>query len=125
VEVGDGGGVPALYIDAIQVELVLRNLIANAVDSLRASHAPNPRIQVMLVEMGGRMARLTVGDNGPGIPPAMRARLFEPFASGKPVGMVMGLAVSRAIAEAHGGTLEAAPGPQARFDLVLPCMPTD
>jgi signal transduction histidine kinase len=47
--------------------------------------------------------------------------VFEPFVSGKPTGMGLGLAVSRAIAEAHGGALEAHGG--AEFHLILPCRP--
>jgi nitrogen-specific signal transduction histidine kinase len=59
-------------------------------------------------------------DNGPGLRLEMSGRVFEPFVSGKPTGMGLGLAVSRAIAEAHGGTLEAMPGPHGEFRLVLP-----
>ncbi len=48
--------------------------------------------------------------------------LFEPFVSGKPTGMGLGLAVSRAIAEAHGGSLEAATVAHGEFHLILPCV---
>ncbi|HVJ12253.1 MAG TPA: ATP-binding protein, partial [Burkholderiales bacterium] len=64
--------------------------------------------------------RIVVTDNGPGVPSAGLQRVFEPFVSGKPTGMGLGLAVSRAIAEAHGGTLDALPGPSGEFRLVLP-----
>jgi signal transduction histidine kinase len=57
--------------------------------------------------------RIVVTDNGPGVAAADRERVFEPFVSGKPTGMGLGLAVSRAIAEAHGGTLDAMPGPRS------------
>jgi nitrogen-specific signal transduction histidine kinase len=63
-----------------------------------------------------------VADNGPGVPQTARARLFEPFVSGKSTGMGLGLAVSRAIAEAHGGALEAPPAGHGEFHLVLPCV---
>ena len=52
--------------------------------------------------------RLVVADNGPGVPQTARAHLFEPFVSGKSTGMGLGLAVSRAIAEAHGGVARGA-----------------
>jgi signal transduction histidine kinase len=52
-----------------------------------------------------------------------RERVFEPFVSGKPSGMGLGLAVSRAIAEAHGGSLAAAANGHGEFHLVLPCTP--
>jgi signal transduction histidine kinase len=67
--------------------------------------------------------RIVVADSGPGVPKEHRDRLFEPFVSGKPTGMGLGLAVSRAIAQAHGGALESHPGPHGEFQLVLPLEP--
>jgi len=64
-----------------------------------------------------------VEDEGPGIAAEARERIFEPFVSGKPSGMGLGLAVSRAIAEAHGGSLEARAAGHGEFHLVLPCHP--
>jgi len=61
-----------------------------------------------------------VTDRGPGIAAGETERIFEPFVSGKPSGMGLGLAVSRAIAEAHGGRLEARAGAHGEFHLVLP-----
>jgi signal transduction histidine kinase len=48
---------------------------------------------------------LRVVDNGPGVPESIRERLFEPFVTGKPSGVGLGLAVSRRIVRAHGGDL--------------------
>jgi two-component system sensor kinase FixL len=67
------------------------------------------------------LMRIVVADNGPGLPESRREEVFEPFVSGKPTGMGLGLAVSRAIAEAHGGSLEARAG--GEFHLLLPCLP--
>jgi two-component system, NtrC family, sensor kinase len=66
-----------------------------------------------------------VEDSGPGIDAANRGRLFEPFFTTKPRGTGLGLAVSRAIARAHGGDLAADPtdGGGARFALRLPARP--
>jgi signal transduction histidine kinase len=72
-----------------------------------------------------RFVRIVVADNGPGIAAASRESLFEPFVSGKPTGMGLGLAVSRAIAEAHGGSLVAARTAHGEFHLVLPCVQSD
>ena len=71
---------------------------------------------------GAAGVRLGIADNGPGISSGTRRNLFEPFVSGKPSGMGLGLAVSRAIAEAHGGTLDAASVEHGEFQLVLPCV---
>jgi two-component system sensor kinase FixL len=111
---------PPLYVDRLQVELVLRNLIANAAESLQASQRKDARIAIRAARQGGQV-RIAVTDNGPGMTAAMRSRLFQPFASDKPAGMGLGLAVSRSIAEAHGGSLEALATDHGEFHLVLPC----
>lgn len=112
---------PALHIDRVQVELVLRNLLANSAQALAAS-GRRGSILVTAERAGEDMVRLRVRDDGPGIAEATRERLFEPFVSGKAVGMGIGLAVSRSIAEAHGGKLEAVSFRPTEFHLTLPCL---
>jgi signal transduction histidine kinase len=119
LEVRSEADLPALYVDRLQVELVLRNLIANSVDALHATEAA--RIDIRVEPEERNQLRIVVADNGPGIAPASREDVFEPFVSRKPIGMGLGLAVSRAIAEAHGGSLEARAG--GEFHLILPCVP--
>ena len=114
---------PALYVDRLQVELILRNLLANAVDSLAAAARSDACIRLAARREDRAHVRLVVEDNGPGIAPRQRERLFQPFVSGKPTGMGLGRAVSRAIAEAHGGSLEAVSAAHGEFHLVLPCVP--
>jgi signal transduction histidine kinase len=114
-------GLPPLYVDRLQVELVLRNLIANAVDAVAGEGGRNARIRVLAQRHDPEHVRLVVADSGPGVSPAARDRLFEPFSSGKSSGMGLGLAVSRAIAQAHGGALEERPGDHGEFHLILPC----
>jgi signal transduction histidine kinase len=114
---------PALFIDRLQIELILRNLVANAVESLAQAARGGARIRLAARRHDAEHVRIVVEDNGPGIAPAQRETLFQPFVSGKPTGMGLGLAVSRAIAEAHGGSLETAAAPHGEFHLVLPCLP--
>ncbi len=97
---------------------VLVNLVRNAVEAAGSGG----RVRVELSEAQGR-AEVAVEDSGPGIPAERRDRLFEPFFTTKARGTGLGLAVSRAIARAHGGELDevAAPGVGARFALRLPC----
>ena len=115
---------PALFVDRLQIELVLRNLLANAVESLVAAKREDGRIKVTVQRHGEQNIRITVADNGPGISLATREKLFQPFVSGRPTGMGLGLAVSRAIAEAHGGSLDAGASEHGEFHLVLPCVPS-
>jgi len=111
---------PAVRLDRVQIELVLRNLIGNALDSLE-EHAPgHGQITVSVKRDSAKRLRIVVADNGPGIAAGARQHLFRPFASGKPNGMGLGLAVSRAIAEAHGGSLSVQSAGHGEFHLVLP-----
>ena len=72
--------------------------------------------------------RLVVEDSGPGIAPELRERIFEPFYTTRPNGLGVGLAISRSLAERHGGSLRAemnGTGGGARFVLELPCATKD
>jgi C4-dicarboxylate-specific signal transduction histidine kinase len=112
-------GLPDVLVDRLQIELVLRNLVKNAAEAIDGSPGKS-MIALSARRHDPQHVSIVVADNGPGIPAAARERMFEPFVSGKPTGMGLGLAVSRAIAEAHGGTLDAMPGPHGEFRLLLP-----
>jgi signal transduction histidine kinase len=73
-------------------------------------------------EASGGAARLEIRDDGPGVDPSVRDRLFEEFATGRRDGTGLGLAVSRRIVERHGGELRhVADGrPGAAFEVRLP-----
>jgi len=99
--------IPPTLADADQLHQVLLNLIINAQQSLQERPPPR-RIRVATEYLAAPdMIRIIVADNGPGIPPHLRARIFEPYFTTKPTGMGLGvgLAVSLGIVEAHGGTL--------------------
>lgn len=108
-----------LRVDRLQIELVLRNLIANAVDAVGESAAGNRRIHVSAEQRDDRL-EVAVQDSGKGISRAMAGRLFQPFASGKSSGLGLGLVLSRQIVEAHGGRLWAEAGGKGLFKFVLP-----
>lgn len=110
---------PALQLvaDRLQLEMVLHNLLANALDAVAGKAAGQVRLGA---DSGpGRELNIRVEDNGPGIPGDANT-LFEPFVTTKSNGMGLGLAISRAMAEAHGGQLRAVPGPRGLLILTLP-----
>lgn len=112
---------PPVLCDAIRLEQVVVNLLANAIDALRAIKPPRELTVDSFVD-GGR-ALVAVADNGRGVTAEMVARLFRPFATTKGRhGTGLGLYISRQIARDAGGELVLAstPGAGARFVLSLP-----
>lgn len=111
------GDLPEILVDRLQIELVLRNLVTNAVEAVTGGAG---RVTLRAARQDAEHVAIVVSDSGPGISDANKGRIFEPFVSGKPTGMGLGLSVSRAIVEAHGGTLEPLPGAHGEFRVVLP-----
>jgi signal transduction histidine kinase len=85
--------------DPGQLGQLFLNVISNAVQAA----GPGGWVEVRL--QSDKSAIVTVTDSGPGPPPEIAGRLFEPFITSKPEGVGLGLAVSRQVAEAHGGTV--------------------
>jgi signal transduction histidine kinase len=108
--------------EPVQLERAVANLLDNAVRHARS------RVTVALEGADGGRAELVISDDGPGIEPADRERVFERFTrlddsrTAGSGGAGLGLAIAREIAERHGGSLTLWPGsgPGARFVLVLP-----
>jgi signal transduction histidine kinase len=96
----DPGPSPIVQGDGGQLGQVLLNLLGNAIDAAGSDGTVAVRLNVS----GGRVV-LDVLDTGPGPSPEVAARLFEPFATGKPEGIGLGLAVARQVIEAHGGRI--------------------
>jgi signal transduction histidine kinase len=127
---------PQLRGDARLVRRLLRNLLENArrhgvrgvAPHSPANDAPMAELTLDQVQPNGvAQAQITVDDRGPGVPEAMRERVFEPFfrlagASEREGGVGLGLALVRTIARQHGGEVrcEARPGGGARFVVTLP-----
>jgi C4-dicarboxylate-specific signal transduction histidine kinase len=104
-----------------ELEHVVLNLLANAVDAAPASRSSEPFVAVKTAVKGGQVT-LRVSDSGPGLPPQQHESVFELLRSDKPDGMGLGLWLSRHLAERHGGTLaiDASLTPGAAFVLSLP-----
>lgn len=108
-----------LLLDRVQIAVVLRNLLANAID---AADEDGHGERSVAIRAGGDARQVTVSvvDSGRGLAAPDLGRVFESRHSGKPGGMGIGLAISRSIVEAHGGRLWAEPGPGGKFHFTLP-----
>ncbi|BAO27947.1 sensor histidine kinase [Sulfuritalea hydrogenivorans] len=94
--------VPPVLADANQLRQVLHNVLTNAQDALGG--VADARITIAVAQEAAR-ARLTVKDNGPGFPPQILSRAFEPYVTTKSKGTGLGLAIVKKIVDDHGGEI--------------------
>jgi signal transduction histidine kinase len=112
----------ALNAPRVPLELVLRNLVANAV---KHHHLSQGRIEIALAP-GDEQVEIAIRDDGPGIPAEFHGRVFRMFQTLRPrdevEGSGIGLAIVKKVVEAHGGavTLESAPGKGSTFRFTWP-----
>ncbi len=111
--------------DANQLQQVLLNLVVNAQHAIKASGGAG-EVRIHLAQADAGRVAITVEDDGPGIPAALRERVFERFFTTKRAGQGtgLGLAITRDIVTHHGGEIrvEDRPGCGARFVVVLPSL---
>jgi two-component system sensor kinase FixL len=113
--------IPVVKADRVQIEQVLNNLVANAIDA--ASERSDARGHVILrVAARDGAVIMQVEDNGPGVAPELAARIFDAYQTTKPRGMGLGLPLSLRIVQRHAGRLWWEPNrPEgARFVVALP-----
>lgn len=113
---------PLVKGDARSLERVFTNLISNAVDVMsEAGGTLSVRVGMKAVANQQPQMEITIADNGPGIPDAMKERLFEPFSTNKPRGTGLGLAISKQIVTTHRGAIYASSFPGGTvFHIELP-----
>lgn len=139
------GNIPAIECFARQLNQVFLNILSNAIDALDISQhsardieqLPQPRITIRTEVIGtkngenkveqsiGDRVRISIADNGIGIPEHIQQRIFEPFFTTKPIGKGMGLGLSisyQIVVEKHGGSLQcwSQPGQGAEFLIEIP-----
>lgn len=114
-------GIDILYVDDIQIQQILINLVKNGLDAIRSSGQKEGRITIHVKKIG-KVVSIEVQDNGPGVSQADRRHLFESFFTTKPKGVGLGLSICKNIAAAHGGNLryESPVEGGSRFTLTLP-----
>jgi PAS domain S-box-containing protein len=94
---------PKVFVDVVQIQQVLLNLIRNGIEAVTTPARTNPVITVATAACEGDFIRISVADQGPGIPEKIGNQVFEQFYTTKPSGMGLGLAISRSLVVSHGG----------------------
>jgi two-component system sensor kinase FixL len=107
-------------VDKVQIQQVIINLIRNAIEAM--ADCPVRRLAITAKPDRDGMIAITVADTGPGLPEAVRSRLFQPFVTTKEHGMGVGLSICRSIVESHGGAMlaESTPGAGTTFRFTIP-----
>jgi signal transduction histidine kinase len=119
LQTGCGAAPLVVTADEAGLRAAVLNLALNAVEA--AGHGGSVRLDA--VASGGEVV-VEVSDTGPGPPPGLADSLFEPFTTGKPEGVGLGLALAHEVAAAHGGALTwGRVGSETRFRLALPRTP--
>lgn len=115
---------PLVWVDKIQLQQVILNLLRNSLEAVRDAQVTNPTIHIQTKFYESHQVLIQITDNGPGFPATIAPKLFDFYFTTKPYGTGMGLAICRSVIEAHGGvlTLTSSPSPAggAQVNLVLP-----
>jgi PAS domain S-box-containing protein len=111
-----------VYVDTVQIQQVLLNLMRNSMDALSGVAERKRTISIKVSAHGRHHTKIVVSDTGIGCPPQELSRLFEPFFTTKESGLGVGLSISQSIVEAHGGKLwlESTSNKGASFCMTLP-----
>ena len=102
--------IPFIFIDKIQIQQVLLNLIQNAIEAMLHTHPKERRIHIQTKSTPAETLEITLNDTGPGFSKEIVNKAFTPFFTTKAHGRGMGLAICRSIIEAHGGQFTINPG---------------
>ena len=113
--------IPPVLGDRVQLQQVVLNLVLNACDAMNSTHESDRQL-LFSTKADERFVELAVSDRGPGIPDGQIERVFEPFVTFREEGLGLGLAISRSIVTAHGGSIRAENNADggATFRCVLP-----
>ncbi len=115
-----------LLVNQVKIEQVFVNLIQNSIDSLKESKVVDPIIEISCMsDTSGNFVQIDVKDNGPGISPENRAKIFDTFFTTKEIGKGtgLGLSISNRIIQSHQGVLELLESNKgAHFRVTLPAI---
>jgi PAS domain S-box-containing protein len=115
-------GLRPVFADRIQLQQVIANLIANAIEAMQFTEGRARTLRVRSATGVANDVLVVVEDCGPGIDPENLDRIYHPFFTTKPQGTGMGLSISRSIVEAHNGRLTVSPAADGGsvFQIALP-----
>jgi C4-dicarboxylate-specific signal transduction histidine kinase len=118
---------PQVLVDCDQIQQVILNFVRNALDAFALRPIDKPELVIRTSLATHQEVELAVIDNGPGLPPEVMPRLFDPFFSTKENGTGLGLAISNTIARTHGGSVGYRPSQPtgACFYILLPTVALD
>jgi len=98
--------IPLVLGDRVQLQQVVLNLVLNACDAMKGTPMAHRHLE-LLTGIEGEFVQVVISDRGSGIPDDQLERVFEPFVTFRAQGLGLGLAISRSIVAAHGGSIRA------------------
>jgi two-component system sensor kinase FixL len=101
--------IPFIFIDKIQIQQVLLNLMQNSIEAMQQSRVKDKYIHIKTTILQPDYIEITISDSGPGFTKDLIHKVFMPFFTTKAHGRGMGLAICRSIIEAHGGAFTIEP----------------
>ncbi|MBN1127044.1 MAG: PAS domain S-box protein [Sedimentisphaerales bacterium] len=104
--------IPMVFVDPIQIQQVILNLIRNAMDAIEEENSTKREIRIGLLHENHQVI-VSVSDTGTGIRPGLEEKIFDSFYTTKRKGLGLGLSLSRRIIENHGGKLRIQPNPES------------
>jgi len=112
---------PEVVADGDKLRQVVSNVLRNAYEAVGEKGVVRVRMSAMALD-DRPFIRLTISDDGPGIPDKDRENIFEPFVTTKSAGVGLGLSIARKIMDQHGGAIRVTTGPGrgASFEILLP-----
>ena len=122
IDVDIRAAAPTVFVDNIQIQQVILNLLRNAIDATEDEPNPNRTVRAVIEIVDEELVEVSVEDSGVGITEDSAEKLFSPFFTTKKAGMGMGLSISHSIINAHGGHLWFSRNPErgTTFHFTLP-----
>jgi signal transduction histidine kinase len=124
VETDFAAGLPAVWADPVQIQQVVVNLITNGIDAMKGVSGRKRVLKILTTSLAPGEVTVSVADTGSGVDEGNLEHIFTHLFTTKPEGMGLGLPISKAIVEAHGGRLDMAKNEPfgAVFRFTLPAM---